>query len=323
MAIASGSVSRDLTSWPLKVAPQRSLHCGGCGFQDVFNTWVLTKSPIHTPSLVHWRKCTKKWCQASLPSGRGWKTQRPLSDTQALQPCTTPPRRAMSSWFACFWTEVKTRSAYINERKKKRKDTCNAFFMFVFFVIFLSKRMKTRSIVSLDCEMNEVDGHNTGNIPPTKKSLCSDQLGASEQCGQSLKLPRSNPFSSQVPTSKRRTTANVWCPEWECRSAAGWVMWGVRTSKRIGQLSCLARNVYFFPLLTCSGGTPLHLAASNDHAEVVRVLLDSGADVKAKDSQGHMAAGPPRPGQQLHLNRWVVFRWFEGVLLMGRGFFRR
>ena len=30
-----------------------------------------------------------------------------------------------------------------------------------------------------------------------------------------------------------------------------------------------------------SGGTPLHVAASNDQAEVVRLLLDSGADVKA------------------------------------------
>ena len=37
------------------------------------------------------------------------------------------------------------------------------------------------------------------------------------------------------------------------------------------------RLVFFF---LAEGGTPLHLAAFNDRAEVVRVLLDSGADVK-------------------------------------------
>ena len=45
----------------------------------------------------------------------------------------------------------------------------------------------------------------------------------------------------------------------------------------------MARVVHRWPLPNHGdriGGTPLHLAAFNDRAEVVRVLLDSGADVK-------------------------------------------
>ena len=38
------------------------------------------------------------------------------------------------------------------------------------------------------------------------------------------------------------------------------------------------------------GNTPLHLAATKDHLDVVRVLIHEGADMEATNTEGHSPA---------------------------------
>jgi ankyrin repeat protein len=60
-----------------------------------------------------------------------------------------------------------------------------------------------------------------------------------------------------------------------------------------------------------NGWTPLHAASSHDHAEVVRALLATGADVEAKDE---VSMTPSRMDSALHKFGHVsCTRWYTLV----------